>query len=344
MIAGAKRTPMDLRQLRYFVQIVESGSLSKASRQLHIVQPALSQQMTRLEDEVGKPLLLRSVRGVTATENGEALYHHAKFVLRQLDEAVLVARQEYANVRGRVALGLAPSTSCLLGLPLLRHLKEKYPGILLNVIVGLPGHLEERARQSQLDVAILFSRTAASELTFEPLLEEDVFLVVPNGTTLIDPSRTSLTLAEVAALPLVMSTPQHNLRRKFMMELERAGLQANMAAEIDSLELVMRYVAEGGGATIQPMAATHTLAPPHGWRCLPICDASMARPNYLYALPVQKLSVGASAVRSELRQVVETLIKDGTWRGVRWTPLELAPGSTDTPVPLLLPRREATTR
>ena len=66
---------MDLRQLRYFAQIVESGSLSKASRQLYIAQPALSQQVSKLEEEVGKPLLNRSSRGVAPTENGLALYH-----------------------------------------------------------------------------------------------------------------------------------------------------------------------------------------------------------------------------------------------------------------------------
>ncbi len=76
---------MDLRQLRYFAQIVESGSLSKASRCLFVAQPALSQQIAKLEDEVGKPLLQRSTRGVTPTDNGLALYHHARFVLRQLD-------------------------------------------------------------------------------------------------------------------------------------------------------------------------------------------------------------------------------------------------------------------
>ena len=101
---------MDMRQLKYFVQIVESGSLAKASRQLFIAQPALSQQMARLEHEVGKPLLVRSSRGVTPTENGEALYHHAKFMLRQMEQAVAVARQETAAVGGRVALGLAPTT------------------------------------------------------------------------------------------------------------------------------------------------------------------------------------------------------------------------------------------
>jgi DNA-binding transcriptional LysR family regulator len=212
---------MDARQLRYFVQIVESGSLSKAARQLFVVQPALSQQVARLEEEVGRPLLVRSARGVVPTPSGEALYHHAKFVLRQLDEAVLVARREYTDVRGRVTLGLAPSTSNVLGLPLLRHLKAGYPGITLNVVVALPTHLEERARQSQLDVAVLFSRTAASDMVFEPLLDEDVFAIVPAGTALLPPSKMSLTLAELAALPLVMSSPQHNIRRQLTLELER---------------------------------------------------------------------------------------------------------------------------
>ena len=109
---------MDMRQLRYFVQIVESGSLAKASRQLFIAQPALSQQMARLEDEVGKPLLLRSSRGVTPTENGSALYHHAKFMLRQLDQALygytFEDREAAALVQDGDALIIHGGSTCYL--------------------------------------------------------------------------------------------------------------------------------------------------------------------------------------------------------------------------------------
>jgi LysR family tcuABC transcriptional regulator len=308
---------MDMRQLRYFVQIVESGSLSKASRQLFVVQPALSQQMSRLEEEVGKPLLVRSVRGVVPTENGTALYHHAKFVLRQLDEAVLVARHDYMRIGGRVTLGLAPSTSCIVGLPLLRHLKQKYPGILLNVVVALPVHLEEMARLSQLDVAILFNRTAASELTHQALMEEEVVVIVPAASRLIPRKKKSLTMAEAAALPLVLSSPHHQLRRRIMLEFERAKLAAQVVAEIDSLELVMRYVAEGGGATIQPMAAAHILGMPEAWRCLPITDAPMSRSSYLYALSEPRLSAAAAVVRAELQAVAQQLVQSRTWQGAR---------------------------
>lgn len=318
---------MNTRQLKYYVQVIESGSLSKASRQLFVVQPALSQQVAKLEEEVGKPLLVRSVRGVVPTENGEALYHHAKFILRQLDEAVSIARQEYSNVRGRVVLGLAPSTSCVLGLPLLRQLKQRYPGILLNIVVGLPGHLDERARQGQLDIAILFSKTAASELTFEPLLEEELFVMVPKDSALVPFGRESLTVPEVAALPLVLSSPNHNIRRKIMLEFERAGLEANIVAEIDSLELVMRYAAEGGGATLQPGAATLTMGNPEQWRCLRISQASMTRSNYLYALRFEKLSPGASVVRAEVKQLAQQLVRCGAWQGVK------LPSTASEPVP-----------
>ncbi|CAG2153796.1 HTH-type transcriptional regulator ArgP [Cupriavidus yeoncheonensis] len=314
---------MDVRGLRYFVQVVESGSLTKASRQFFVAQPALSQQIARLEVEVGKPLLVRSARGVVPTPNGAALYRHAKLMLRQLDEAVLIARQETSNVKGRVTLGLAPTTTCMLGLPLLMHMKENYPGIVLNVVGALPQHLEERARRDELDVAVLFSKTAASDLVFEPLLEEDVFVVVPADSQLIAPDQTSLTLAEAAALPMVLSSASHNLRRRFTSEIERANLSVDVVAEIDSVQLVMSYVAEGGGATVQPMAATQVHRAPQGWRCLPISDAPLARVNYGYSLPAQKLSASASIVYSELAHVAHRLIGSGIWQGARILPSPL---------------------
>ncbi len=306
-----------MRQLRYFAQIVESGSLAKASRQLFIAQPALSQQMARLEDEVGKALLVRSSRGVLPTENGEALYHHAKFMLRQMDQAVAVARQETAALNGRVALGLAPTTVCRLGLPLLRHLRAKYPGVLLNVIEGLSGHLEHMTRVGQLDLAVLFSQNAASELTVEPLLEETLFVILPVDSTLVAPDRQSLTMQEVGALPLILPSPGHGLRRRIALEFEHVNLPLDAVAEIDSLPLLMSCVAGGLGATIKPMAAVHALGDtPERWRCLRISDAKMCRTNYLYALPPQKLSPCAAAVREELRLVVRRLADSGEWQGV----------------------------
>src|SRR5262245_48665344 len=239
-------------------------------------------------------------------------------MLRQLDQAISVARQETAAVSGRVTLGLAPTTVCCLGLPLLQHLRRQYPGVVLNIVEGLSGHLEHMTRVGQLDLAVLFRPNAAAELSVQPLFDEELFVIVPRDSALVPAQRVSLSLQEVAALPLILPSPGHGLRRRIALEFERVNLAVDAVAEIDSLPLLMHCVAAGVGATIKPMAAIHALDDrPERWRCLRVTGASMQRTNYLYALPDQKLSPGAAAVRQELKRVVRTLIADGEWQGVR---------------------------
>ena len=308
---------MDLRQLRYFTQIVESGSLSKASRQLFIAQPALSQQLSKLEGEVGRPLLNRSSRGVVPTDNGLALYHHARFMLRQLDQALSIARQESRAVQGMVSVGLPATTASALGLPLVRRVRERYPGIMLNVVEGMSGHLGHMIRLGQLDLAVLFSSDVASDLSAEAFLEEQLFLILPKHSRLVAPRRSSVTIAEAAALPLILPTGEHGLRRRISAELEQRNLSARVVAEIDSLSLLMSCVYDGMGATIKPMAAIY-LERERGrnWRALSISDARMRRPNYLYSLPPARLSTAAAAVAAELKDTALRLVESRAWTGV----------------------------
>jgi len=309
---------MDLRQLRYFTQIVESGSLSKASRQLFIAQPALSQHISKLEREVGKPLLNRSSKGVAPTDNGLALYHHARFMLRQLDQALSIARKESGAVQGMVSIGLASTTLSALGLPLVRRVRERYPSIVLNAVEGMSGHLGQMLRMSQLDLAVLFAADVAHDFSVEPLLEEELFVMLPRHSTLVAPRRTSLTIAQAAALPLFLPTMGHGLRRRIAAELERRDLSAKIVAEIDSLALLMTCVYDGMGATIQPMAAIH-LEERRGrqWRALSLSDARMTRRNYLYSMAPQRLSAAAAAVAAEVKQTALELMESGTWTGVQ---------------------------
>jgi len=308
---------MDLRQLRYFAQIVESGSLSKASRQLFIAQPALSQHISKLESEVGKPLLNRSSKGVAPTDNGLALYHHARFMLRQLDQALSIARKESGAMQGMVSVGLPATTVSALGLPLVRRIRERYPNILINVVEGMSGHLGQMMRMGQLDLAVLFSSDVAPDVTIEPLLEEELFVMLPKHSALVPARRTAITIAEAAALPLILPTSSHGLRRRIAAEFEQRNLVAQVVAEIDSLSLLMTCVYDGMAATIKPMAAIY-LEGARGkqWRALSISDARMSRRNYLYSLPPQRLSVAAAAVAAEVKQTALQLMESGEWTGV----------------------------
>lgn len=308
---------MDLRQLRYFAQIVESGSLSKASRQLFVAQPALSQQLSKLESEVGKPLLNRSSKGVAPTDNGLALYHHARFMLRQLDQALSIARQDSKAVQGMVSVGLPATTVSALGLPLVRRIRERYPSILLNVVEGMSGHLGQMMRMGQLDLAVLFASDVAPDVSVEPLLDEELFVMLPKHSTLVASRRTSLAIAEAAALPLILPTGTHGLRQRIAAEFEQRNLQAHIVAEIDSLSLLMSCVYSGMGTTIKPMGAVY-LERERGrkWRAIAISDARMNRRNYLYSLAPERLSAAAAVVAAELRDTAHQLIASGDWTGV----------------------------
>jgi LysR family tcuABC transcriptional regulator len=308
---------VDLRQLRYFTQIVESGSLSKASRQLYIAQPALSQQLSKLEGEVGKPLLTRSSKGVVPTDSGLALYHHARFMLRQLDQALSIARKESGAVQGMVSVGLPATTVSALGVPLVRRVRERYPGILLNVVEGMSGHLGQMMRMGQLDVAVLFASDVAPDVSVEPLLEEELFVMLPRHSKLVAARRASITIAEAAALPLILPTGSHGLRRRIAAEFERRSLSAQIVVEIDSLSLLMNCVYNGMAATIKPMAAIYQEGERgRKWRALSVSDARMSRRNYVYSLPPERLSAAAAAVAAELESTALDLIASGDWTGV----------------------------
>ena len=114
---------MELRQLRAFVKVVEVGSISRAALDLNVVQSALSQQITKLESELSTRLLQRSPQGVTPTEAGVAFFREAQLTLRHAEQAVRVAQD--SRLSGTVSVGLAPTTAAVLGMPLMRALRER---------------------------------------------------------------------------------------------------------------------------------------------------------------------------------------------------------------------------
>lgn len=312
---------MDIRQLRYFVRIVELGSLSRAAKQLYVAQPALSQQIAKLEEDVGKPLLVRSSKGVTPTDNGRALYHHACLILRQVDQAMSIAQAEHTTIQGMVSVGLPATTVAAIGLPLIQRVRERFPSILINVVEAMSGHISQLIRQNQLDLAVLFAADLAEDLTVEPLMVEELFLFLPKHSTLVPADRTSVCLEEVAALPLILPTSNHGLRKRIAIEFESRAMHINTVAEIDSLALLMNCVYENIGATIKPMGAIMQEGQRgRDWRCLPISDAQLRRSNFLYSLPPETSTTAATVVAGELKETVRELIENPAWRGFEPTP------------------------
>lgn len=146
---------MELRQLRYFVRIIETGSMGRAALDLDIGVSALSQQMARLENELAIRLLQRTSRGVMPTSAGLAFYSQAQLALRHADDAVLAARE--ARLSGHVSVGMAPSTASVLGVPFIHAMRESYADVRLHLVESLSGNLRFCIRSLRLP-AMIFSR------------------------------------------------------------------------------------------------------------------------------------------------------------------------------------------
>jgi LysR family tcuABC transcriptional regulator len=200
---------MELRQLRYFVRVVELGSISRAALDLNLVQSALSQQITRLEGELSTRLLQRSPQGVTPTEAGVAFFREAQLTLRHAEQAIRAAQQ--ARLSGTVSVGLAPTTAAVLGLPLMQAMRERYPDVRLHMVESLSGHLASMLNARQLDLAILFNTEPGRRWSVMPLLSEKLYLIQSRQRPL-HPAGTRSRLADLTGAPLILPTGPHGLR------------------------------------------------------------------------------------------------------------------------------------
>jgi len=320
-----RTTGMDLRQLRYFVAVVDAGSLSKAAHQVYIAQPALSQQMAGLEDELNARLLVRSSQGVRPTESGKVLYKHARTVLRQIEEAKLEVRRPYRGEAGLVVLGLPQTISALLTVPLMSKLRERHSGIYLHLFESLGGYLAELLAQERLDLCMLLREVETPGIGLQRLVDEDLFLI---GGPKTRKTRDVVKLPDLHGLPLVLpSKSQGGLRTMIERIFARDDIELNVVADVDSFPSLLALAQSGFAYTILPSSAlpagvarpcaVRRLIEPSIHRTVSLCWTTSS-PRTAAALAVQRIVV----------EVVEELVTTGRWAGVRLrTRDEVAPAS-----------------
>lgn len=247
---------MDLKRITTLIQVAEHGSFSKAASVLGIAQPALGRQVKKLEEECGGPLLYRHGRGVRLTPEGERLLERVRPLLRQMESAVLELREEQCSPSGVVTLGLTPTLCALLGVRLLTLLRQQHPGIRLQVITGYSGHVHEWLMSERVDLAVLHDARKSPQLLVAPLTALDLSLVSP-ASALTPAARrmAGIALKDLAGLPLVLPTRNHGLRRTVESAASQAGIELDVAFEVDSLELMKALVEDGQAHTVLAAAA-----------------------------------------------------------------------------------------
>jgi LysR family nitrogen assimilation transcriptional regulator len=238
---------VELTQLRNFIEVAERGSFTHAAVALGLNQPALSRQIRRLELELHKSLLYRHGRGVRLTDAGERFATTARNVLHQLHVA---AQTVPAPDTGRITIGLPPTFGRLLTVRLVRAFAAHYPRARITIVEGFSCHLRERLGTGEIDIALVHDPADETPGAWETVVNEPLCLVVPKSRD--DGPAATVTLAEVAMLPLIFPSAPNPVRAIIEKAAARCGFLLDAAQEIDTIETTMELVQNGFGYAIAP--------------------------------------------------------------------------------------------
>jgi len=280
---------MDLKQLEYFVRVAEMGSFTRAAISLDVAQPALSRQIRLLEVELRQNLLTRNGRGALPTEAGKLLLEHGRGILHQ----VALTREELGAARGalagKVSIGLPPSLSKLITVPLVKAFNAELPKAQLTLTEGFSVLMHQGLRAGNLDMAVLYNPDRSADLEMQTLHEDELALISPASyatpKTVASGRKKaveSMSLADVANLPLILPSRPNAFRILLEGELMRIGKRPNLLLEVDGLNAILNLVKEGMGHAILP---SYTLS------------------NFDNAQPFSVLPIHTPVIRSQLMLV-----------------------------------------
>jgi len=317
----ARESGMDLRQLKYFVQIAESGNLSRAAEVLRIAQPSLSQQMKNLEEDLGVDLLVRHARGVTPTEIGQQFYDHARRILQEVERTREVIRLQSLNPSGKVSVGLPTSACRGLSLPLITAMAERQPNISLHIVEAMTGYLDDFIQLGRLDVALLYDHKAFEHVAWTEMMVEDLMLFTPPCHPLA--VRGSVTFREMFDLPIVMPGAPNVMRTVIEQFAARHDIAPNALA-CDSLPAIARMVRSERALAVMPHFAFSDEMERGEMLAVPIVDPT---PSWRLSVVVSQRTMnprGSEAVAKVMADVIAELVGAGTWlarlRGDRTRP------------------------
>jgi len=296
---------MEFHQLRYFVAVARAGSFTRAATSCFVSQPSLSQQIKKLEEELGEPLVHRMRHQATLTEAGKLFLQRASRVLREIEEAQRELAEHTGLRTGAVRIGVIPTAAPFLIPPALGALATDYPG-LHGIVVEEPSErLLEMLARCELDFAIVSLPAGGQGWHAEPLVEEELLLGVASRHRLARGEAPSL--AELRKEPFILMKSTHSITRIIDEACAGAGFQPSVVFRTSQLLTIGQLVGAGMGVSVFPaLAARGESAPgvvfrrlrtPAPCRRLAALWHKSSRPSSAAGLFLQKLK---DTIRSEL--------------------------------------------
>lgn len=303
---------MELRTLRYFVRIAEAGSISAASRQLRVAQPALTRHIRNLEKELGVSLFERTARGLLLSDAARQLLTDGRQILADLEHAKSRAQSFAPVIEGSVTVGITPSVSMILTNPLLKNMQRQAPSISVRIVDSMAGNGSEWLewiRDEHLDLVVMYANENQAGLKNEPLVSEDLHLIGPMRAN----DDKEISFDALSRVPLVLPSRMHPLRQIVDRAAEAAGLSLHVAREVNSLLETKSAIRWEGLCSILSPCAIWEERLHADFLALRIIDPSLSRRLDLIGPPHERGRPTAGLTRRVIRSTVCQLVETGLW-------------------------------
>ena len=252
---------MELRHLRYFVAVAEELNFTRAAKRLGINQPPLSLQIQKLEKEMGTPLFRRLTRGVELTDAGKLMLEESRVILTQVEQAKTGVRRRARGETGRIVVGSAGATYFHPLVPtIIREYGMRYPDIIVAPQASNTALLVARLRAGQIDIAFIRPPVSDSDgLIIEPLVNEDMMIVLPAGHALSGSASVPLTALAKETFILFPRALNPAAYDAIIAACHRAGLNPTLGQEAPQVVSAIPLVAAGFGVAIVPRSMSRIL-------------------------------------------------------------------------------------
>lgn len=258
---------MELHQLRYFCAVARSGNFTRAAEQEHVAQPSLSQQILKLEDELGTKLFDRLGRRAMLTQFGEAFLLRVQRILRDISEAKSEIQELAGGNKGTLVLGTIPTIAPYFLPPRLALFTKKYPHIQVSVVEDITSVLLTRLHEGKIDILLVALPVAGDGLVCTELKREPLYVVAQENHPLA--KRRSILLREIQGEPFILLKDGHCFRETAVAACRRARLRPNVVFESGQFATILAMVSAGMGVSVVPEMAVEARA---GCRFLRLAD------------------------------------------------------------------------
>lgn len=319
---------ISIRQLRYFIKIVETGSMTRAAAELNVSQPALGLQIKKLEENVGLRLLSRHSRGVAPTAGGKYLYEKSKAVVELLaqtrnDLRALgpAASDRTVERRERISFGLTPSIIRQVGASMLIDLQLSNPHVLLNVVESFSKEMEALLLQNDIDIAFAYDVDLARFPHAIPILDENFVLYAPGSSQGGDAD----IAARQALFHKLILQNSHDFVRRILEEISlQHGIELQIPFEVHSADAIRSIVENHLAVGIVPYGSVAEAVRAGRVRARRIIEPEITRRLYLIRSPNGRKFEDEAGMASFLRRSSEKIIDSLGRYGRRIQPAGIA--------------------